>query len=72
MISYWICVLDRLVILIGNVFLYGSFFVVKNVFWIKYGEELDIKGSGGRYSEVIVDNLLLIIFEVNEYDVGFY
>lgn len=66
------CVLDRSITLIGNVFLYGSLPVVKNVFWTKNGEELDTKGSGGRYSEVTVDNPSLTIFEVNEYDAGSY
>lgn len=72
MISHGTCVSNRSVTLIGNVFLYGSLPVVKNVFWTKNGEELDTKGSGGRYSEVTVDNPSLTIFEVNEYDAGSY
>lgn len=71
-IGHRTCVLDRSVTLIGNVFLYGSLPAVKNVFWTKNGEELDTKGSGGRYSEVTVDNPSLTIFEVNEYDAGSY
>lgn len=42
------------------------------MFWTKNGEELDTKGSGGRYSEVTIDNPSLAIFEVNEYDAGSY
>lgn len=63
---------NRSVTLIGNVFLYGSQPVVQNVFWTKNGEELDTKGSGGRYSEVTVDNPSLTICEVNECDAGSY
>lgn len=58
--------------LIGNVFLYGSLPDVKNVFWTKNGQELDTNGSGGRYSEVTVDNPSLTIFDVNQYDAGSY
>lgn len=71
-ISHRTCVLDRSVTLIGNVFLYGSLPAVKNVFWTKNGKELDTEGSGGRYTEVTVDNPSLTIFEVNEYDAGSY
>lgn len=39
---------------------------------MKNGEKIDIKGSGGRLLEVIIDDLLFIIREVCYYDVGFY
>lgn len=71
-ISHRTCVSNRSITLIGNVFLYGSLPVVKNVFWTKNEEVLDTKGSGGRYSEVTVDNPSLTIFEINEYDAGSY
>lgn len=72
MISHGTCVSNRSVTLIGNVFLYGSLPAVKNVFWTKNGQELDTNGSGGRYSEVTVDNPSLTIFDVNQYDAGSY
>lgn len=71
-ISHRTCVSNRSITLIGNVFLYGSLPAVKNVFWTKDGEELDTIGSGGRYSEVTVDNPSLTIFKVNEYAAGSY
>lgn len=42
------------------------------MFWTKNGQELDTNGSGGRYSEVTVDNPSLAIFDVNQYDAGSY
>lgn len=42
------------------------------MFWTKNGQELDTNGSGGRYSEVTVDNPSLTIFDVNQYDAGSY
>lgn len=42
------------------------------MFWTKNGEKLDIKGSGGRYTEVSLNNPSLTIFRVNEYDAGSY
>lgn len=68
MINYEICFKEYLVKLIGKVFL-NEF---EYVFWIKNGEKIDIFKSGDKYLEVIVEDLLLIIFKVNEYDVGFY
>lgn len=71
-ISHGTCVSKNSITLIGDVFVYGNLPAVQNVFWTKNGEELDTKGSGGRYSEVTVDNPSLKIFEVNEYDAGSY
>lgn len=71
-ISQRTCVSDRSITLIGNVFLYGNLPAVQNVFWTKNGEKLDTQGSGGRYTEVTIDNPSLTIFEVNEYDAGSY
>lgn len=71
-ISHRTCVSNRSITLIGNVFVYGSLPAVKNVFWTKNGQELDTNGSGGRYSEVTVDNPSLTIFDVNQYDAGSY
>lgn len=71
-ISHRTCVSNRSVTLIGNVFLYGNLPAVQDVFWTKNGEKLDSQGSGGRYTEVTVDNPSLTIFEVNEYDAGSY
>lgn len=58
--------------LIGNVFLYEGFFDILEVFWIKDSKRIDIQRSGGKYLEVIIENLLLIIRQVNKYDVGNY
>lgn len=71
-ISHRTCFSNRSVTLIGNVFLYGSLPAVKNVFWTKNGQKLDTNGSGGKYSEVTVDNPSLTIFNVNKFDDGSY
>lgn len=54
--------------LIGEVFL-NDF---DSVFWSKNGEKLYFFKFGEKYLEVSCMDLLLIIFIVNEYDVGFY
>lgn len=72
MISFDICIKNYFVKLIGNVFLYEEFFVIYMVFWLKNGRRLDIDGSRGKYLDFSIDDLLLIIFNVNKYDVGFY
>lgn len=51
---------------------HGNLPKVQEVFWTKNGEKLDIKGSGGRYTEVGLNNPSLTIFGVNEYDAGSY
>lgn len=58
--------------MIGNIFLDDDLLGFFEVFWMKNGEKIDIKGSGGRLLEVIIDDLLFIIREVCYYDVGFY
>lgn len=58
--------------MIGNIFLDDDLLGFFEVFWMKNGKKIDIKGSGGRLLEVIIDDLLLIIREVCYYDVGFY
>lgn len=58
--------------LIGNVFLYESAPAVQKVFWTKDEKKLDTRGSGGRYSEVSVENPSLTIFDINECDTGSY
>lgn len=72
MISYEINFEKYLVKLIGKVFFYDNCNVIIDVFWIKNGNEIDILNSGGKYLKVSIDDFLLIIFDVNEYDVGFY
>lgn len=57
-----------MVILFCEVFLYD----LENVFWSINGKEIDYFKSKVKYLEVIVEDLLLIIFNVNEDVVGFY
>lgn len=71
-ISHKTCVLNRSITLNADVFVYGNRPAVQNVFWTKNGRELNTKGSGGKFTEVTVDNPSLTIFEVNEYDAGSY
>uniref|UniRef100_K1QMU3 Uncharacterized protein n=1 Tax=Magallana gigas TaxID=29159 RepID=K1QMU3_MAGGI len=71
-ISHETCVTNKSITLIGDVFVYENAPVVQNVFWTKNGEKLDIQGSGGRYTEVTVDNPSLTIFKVKEHDAGSY
>lgn len=52
--------------------MYGNLPAIQKAFWTKNGEILDTQGSGGRYSEASVDNPSLTIFDVNEYDAGYY
>lgn len=54
--------------LICEVFLYDF----DNVFWSINGEKIENLKSEVKYLEVIVKDLLLIIFNVNKYVVGFY
>lgn len=58
--------------LIGNVSLYDDSPDILEVFWTKNGERIDTRGSGGRLSEVTIDNPSLIIREVNVDDAGNY
>lgn len=51
-----------------EVFLYD----LENVFWSINGKEIDNFKSKVKYLEVIIKDLLLIIFNVNEDVVGFY
>lgn len=45
---------------------------IQEVFWTKNGEKIDTRGSGGRLSEVTIDNPSLIIRDVNVDDAGIY
>lgn len=45
---------------------------IKDVFWSKNGEKIDIQGSGGRLSGVTIDDPSLIIRDVSQEDVGKY
>lgn len=58
--------------LIGNVSLYDDSPDILEVFWTKNGEKIDSRGSGGRLSEVTIDNPSLIIRDVNVDDAGNY
>lgn len=55
-----------------DVFLYDELFVLIDVYWIKGGIKFDIVIKGGKYLGVNLIDLLLIINNVNEYDVGNY
>lgn len=58
----------------GNVVIYDNLFVIVEIFWIKNGEKIsfDIEESGGKFFEVNIDNLLLMIRNVSFEDVGKY
>lgn len=58
--------------LIGNVSLYDDSPDILEVFWTKNGERIDTRGSGGRLSEVTIDNPSLIIRDVTAEDAGNY
>lgn len=45
---------------------------ILEVFWTKNGEKIDSRGSGGRLSEVTIDNPSIIIRDVNVVDAGNY
>lgn len=45
---------------------------IKNIFWSKNGEKLDIQGSGGRLSGVTIDDPSLTIGNVSQEDAGKY
>lgn len=66
MISYEICLEKYFLKLIGKVFLYDYFNVIKDIFWIKNGEKIEILNGEEKYLRVNGDNLLFIIFDVNE------
>lgn len=63
---------NRFVKLIGNIFLDDDSPGLLEVFWTKNGKKIDIKGSGGRLSEVTIDDPSLIIREVCHHDAGPY
>lgn len=52
--------------------MYGNLPEIQKAVWTKNGEILDTQGSGGKFSEVSVDDPSLTIFDVNEYDAGSY
>lgn len=62
----------KIVKLIGNIFLDDDSPGLLEVFWTKNGKKIDIKGSGGRLSEVTIDDPSLIIKEVCHHDAGPY
>lgn len=73
MVSHDVCFQNCSVKLISNVYLCsGKFPAIQDVFWTKNGAKLDIKGSGGKYSEVGVYDPSLIIYNVNHHDIGSY
>lgn len=45
---------------------------IKNIFWSKNGEKLDIQGSGGKLSGVTIDDPSLTITNVSQEDAGKY
>lgn len=45
---------------------------ILEVFWTKNGEKIDARGSGGRLSDVTIDNPSLLIRDVNVEDAGNY
>lgn len=53
-------------------YLYDDSPDILEVFWTKNGEKIDTRGSGGRLSEVTIDNPSLIIRDVNVDDAGNY
>lgn len=63
---------NRSIKLSGAVFLSDDSPGIKDVFWSKNGEKIDIQGSGGRLSGVTIDDPSLIIRDVSQEDVGKY
>lgn len=63
---------SKILKLVGNVSLYDGSPDVLDVFWTKNGDKIDTRGSGGRLSEVTIDNPSLIIRDVNVDDAGNY
>lgn len=73
MVSHDVSFQNSSVKLIGKVYLYsGKLPAIQDVFWTKDEEKLDIQGSGGKYSEVGVDDPSLMIYNVNHHDIGTY
>lgn len=73
MVSHDVCFQNISVKLIGKVYLFsGKLPAIQDVFWTKDGEKVDTQGSGGKYSEVAVDDPSLIIYNVNHHDIGSY
>lgn len=73
MVSHDVCFQKHCVKLIGKVYLYsGKLPAIQEVFWTKDGAKLDIQGSGGKYSEVGVDDPSLMIYNVTHHDIGTY
>lgn len=58
--------------MIGNATLYDDSPAILEVFWTKNGEKIDTRGSGGRLSEVTIDDPSLIIRDVNVDVAGTY
>lgn len=59
--------------LIATVFLYfDELPAVQDVFWTKDGKKIDTNGSGGKYSEVTIQDPSLTIVDVNHHDAGSY
>lgn len=63
---------NRSIKLRGAVFLSDDSPDIKNIFWSKNGEKLDIQGSGGRLSGVTIDDPSLTIRNVSQEDAGKY
>lgn len=55
-----------------DIFLYDDLFVLMDVYWIKGDIKLDIVKFMGKYVGVKIIDLLLIINNVNDNDVGDY
>lgn len=73
MVSHDVCFQNNSVKLIGKVYLFsGKLPAIQDVFWTKDGEKVDTQGSGGKYSEVAVDDPSLIIYNANHHDIGSY
>lgn len=60
---------EKLVKLIGIVFIDCDLFLINEVYWIKNGDSIDIQGSGGWF---FIDNYDFIIKNVGQDDVGDY
>lgn len=58
--------------LCGVVFLSENSPDIQNVFWSKNGEQIDIKGSGGKLAGTSTDDPSLTIRNVNQEDIGKY
>lgn len=63
---------NRSIKLRGVVFLSDDSPDIKNIFWSKNGEKLDIQGSGGKLSGVTIDDPSLTITNVSQEDAGKY